>query len=479
MNAEKILGWGIKGIENNSIAKALRQEEGHSIVELKNGKVLYFLEKTRQLSPEEALLLRNVVSEFQSSKNEPKETELYNALKQHCIKNVVELSREQRNLLLELFSRQVFGFGVLSFLIEDEEIEEISVIGTGNEKPVFVFHRAFGWLETNMFFSSETEVRDVVNKMARKLERRLTMHTPRINAVLPNGSRLHAAIFPISFLGPSITIRKFFKNPFTPAQLVQKKTISLEAAAFLWLAMEVECSLLVAGNTGSGKTSTLNSLFSFVPKQERIIGVEETPEIVLPHKHLVKLSVVENLGIGMQELINDTLRMRPDRVIVGEVRTSGEAKAFIQTLLAGQGKGSYATFHAQSAAECITRLKKLGVMETDLNALDLIVVQKRWTRIDSERNTFMEQRRITEIVELEKAGNAVEFNTLFGFDYKKDCLRKTGESKRVMEKAENAFSKNKKGIEKEIIKKEQRLRELKARDLDFSSFFLEIQGVRQ
>lgn len=475
MSAESLLGWGIREVQNSEISKVMHQGTNHSIAGLRSGKTVYLLEK-RPLSESEALLFRNVVAEFQSSKKEARETGLYDALKEHCIKNVVELSREQRELLLELSSRQVFGFGPLSFLIEDEEIEEISVIGTGESKPVFVFHSAFGWLETNIFFSSETEVKEIVNRMARKLERRLTLHAPRLNAVLPNGSRLHSVIFPVSFLGPSVTIRKFRKSPFTPTQLVQNKTVSLQAAAFLWLAMQLECSVLVAGNTGSGKTSTLNSLFSFVPETERIIAVEETPEIVLPHKHLVKLSVVENLGIEMRHLINDTMRMRPDRVIVGEIRTAEEAKAFIQTLLAGQGKGSYATFHAQSAKECITRMKKLGIMEIDLSALDLIVLQKRWTRIDAERNSCRELRRVTEIVELQEKENGLELSPLFSFDYKSDCLKKTGESTRVLGKAENAFLKSRREIEKEIESREKRLGKLKAANPGFKEFFNQIWG---
>ena len=172
-----------------------------------------------------------------------------------------------------------------------------------------------------------------------------------------------------------MTIRKFKQSPFSPKDLVETGTISDEALAFLWMAMQCDFNVLVAGSTGSGKTTTLNCLSAFIPMRERIIIVEETPEINIPHRHSVRLTVNSDIGVGMDELVSDTLRMRPDRVIGGEVRTAPEAKALMNTMLAGQGKGSIATFHALNSQEAVNRLRNLGINELDLGAINLVVVQ--------------------------------------------------------------------------------------------------------
>lgn len=479
MSADSVLGWGLKKIREGEALRAIKQAENYSIIELDNGGRMLLIDAIRMPEEQEALLFRNALLEFQAGAMKGEKQQIYSFMKEYCIGNVVVLSREQKQLLLELLERTVKGFGAMDFLLECEDIEEVSVIGLGKQKPVFVFHRQFGWLETNLYYCSETTVKDLVNKMARELERRLTLYSPRLNAMLPDGSRLSASIFPVSFLGPNFTVRKFTKQPFSPAELVRNRTACFESMAFLWLAMELDCSVMIAGNTGSGKTSTLNSLFCFVPKNERIVCVEETPEIVLPHSHVVKLGVVEELGIGMNSLITDTLRMRPDRVIVGEVRTKEEANSLVQTLLAGQGKGSYCTFHSQSAKECISRLKILGIMETDISALDLVVVQRRWNRASETGSLLKEQRRIIEIAEPLDTEQGTELNRVFSFDYNQDCLQKTGESKRVFAKAEIAFLKEKNWIEKELKKRENFLKKAMVKGKSFQEFFGEVNAERK
>jgi len=352
----------------------------------------------------------------------------------------------------------------LELLLADDAIEEIAVIGIGKGKPVFVFHRAHGWLQTNLFFSSELHVKDLVNKMARPTGRRLSMNSPVLNATLPDGNRLSAAISPISFTGPSLTIRKFRQQPFTPAQLVLNKTFSPDLMAFMWLAMQCDCSVLVAGNTGSGKTSSLNALLSFVPRDERIVVVEETPEIRLQHSHFVKLNVVKEQAIGMQKLIVESLRMRPDRIVVGEVRSREEVGAFIDTMLAGQGKGSYATFHGQSVKETVNRLRCLGVLQTDLAAIDLVLVQRRWNIQGRKGNK--EVRRVVEAAELCEVNGRLHLNTLFKYDYAKSRLLRENESIKVFEKAVRSFPFKGRGRQPEGFR----------RELEKRSRFLQGQG---
>ncbi|MDO8627524.1 MAG: ATPase, T2SS/T4P/T4SS family, partial [Candidatus Diapherotrites archaeon] len=342
--------------------------------------------------------------------------------------------------------------------------------GFGQSKPVMVFHKSFGWLKTNFYYADQETIKNIANKIASRLGRQLSLQKPNLNATLADGSRMNAIIPPISFTGPSITIRKFKKNPLNPINLAEFKTISLEALAFLWMALQTDSSMLIAGNTGSGKTTTMNALFNFVRENERIIVTEETPEINLPHKHIVKLNTVENLGVKMKDLIVETLRMRPDRVIVGEIRNTEEVEAFIDTLLAGQGKGSYATFHALSSAEVSKRMKKLGVMELDFATIDLILVQKRWNRVS--KNSAHEIRRITEICEVIEKNNTATIRKLFSYNYKKDRLEKTSESIKVKEKILNCFGLNQKQYNFELKNREKFLQKM---DLKEKCFFEKIK----
>ncbi|AJF60204.1 MAG: archaeal flagellar protein FlaI [archaeon GW2011_AR10] len=436
---------------------------------------------------QEAWLVKNFLSEFAEGaygkgNSEPIEV----ALKKFCEKNWVELDDGQREYLVKTLQLLAFEFGFLSIILEDDNIEEVAVIGL--HKPVYVFDRAFGWMKTNAFYSSEAAVKNAANKMARQIGRHLSLQNPKLNAVLPNGSRLNACIEPAA-MQPAITIRKFREKPFTPTELVANRTISSEAIAFLWAAMQTDCSMLVCGNTGSGKTSTLNALFCFVPKEERIIVTEETPEINLPHEHMVKLVTVQNIGIGMSELIENTLRMRPDRVVVGEIRNREEVNAFIDTLLAGQGKGCYATFHARSAKEAALRMKKLGVMEMDLGAVDIILVQKRWNSVREKKvsaegpfsQTFSQKvsaevRRITEIVEVSHSAEGLELRTLFEFDHEKGMLVRKNRSSKVMEKMKITFGLNEKQLGKLLKQREKRLRLLQAKEPSLKEFFEEISN---
>ncbi len=471
--AARLLGWNLIKAEKGSV---IEKCNGCSIESNGNWQKIYCINAFPSLSIEEANFLHDALAELQESNKNVGNAGIKRFLRNFCIKNLIEFDKEQVQYCALLLQKMVFGFGPLDFVLADDEIEEIAVIGTGMEKPVQVFHCRHGWLPTNIFFADSNSVRDTVNKMAACIGRRLTLNSPVLNATLPDGSRLNAVINPVSFSGPSVTIRKFKKRPFTPLQLIENKTFSAEAMAFLWIAMQCDCAVLIAGNTGSGKTSSLNALFSFVPANERIVVVEETPEIRLPHRHLVKLNVVKEQNIAMQNLIVDTLRMRPDRIVVGEVRSSEETKAFIDTLLAGQGKGSYATFHGQSAKEAANRMKALGIDETDIGALDLIIVQRRWSRVDSFTGKTAEMRRIMEITELQEENGAASFNPLFQYDFGRDKLLPVGESKRVALKAMNCFALNRKQLDAEIGRRALLLQKSIGRELGIEEFFRLVNG---
>ena len=301
------------------------------------------------------------------------------------------------------------GFGPFDLLLKDDKLEEIMGIGVGENKPIYVYHRKYGMLRTNIFFKDDTvgqtEVRSIIERMVRSQPgAKIDDLHPRVNTRLPDGSRLHACIYPMTLSGSLITIRKFRENPLTPLEIINFGTATVEVMSYMWTALENEISLLIGGNTGSGKTTSLNAISTFIPHDERIIILESTPEINLPHLHQARVITVPQASIGMEDILEDTLRMRPDRVIVGEVRSGEEARAFINSVLAGQARGCMATFHALDAISAAKRLKNppMNIAPMDIQTLDIILIQRRMSFYDTKTKTRMQLRRILEIVEIDK-----------------------------------------------------------------------------
>lgn len=458
--AEKIVGWGCVKPKGKSICKS-------SSAEIVKEKELIYCIDLPLLSRQEASLVKSIRDEFIETEKGKCTKEF---LEEYCARNSIELvDDEQKEYISGILDMLAIGVGPLSKILGDDEIEEIALIGVGREKPVFVYKRQVGWLKTNFYYANEEEAVKAINAMSRSIGRRITLQRPKLNAVLPDGSRLSAAIQPIAVNGAAFTVRKFRAMPFTPSELIRNKTISAEAAALFWLALQSEISIMVAGNTGSGKTTTLNALFFFVPADERIVIVEETPEINIFHRHKVKISANEEMGISMEELINETLRMRPDRVIVGEIRSKEETRAFVDTLLAGQGRGSFATFHAQSAREALTRLKSKGIEEMDISALDLIAVQRRW--VSYAKGAKKEIRRMTEISEVvENEQGGIGLNKIYEYDHEKDSLARKCESKRIADKICRSFGLEKGEFYSEIERRAKFLKGLSIKNPDPGKF---------
>lgn len=438
----------------------LMEELGWKIVE---DPAAEYCVKQESLSAEEARLLDSLVKKFKERTREGIEGgQGFSAvLKQICEEEAALLEKSRAKKIVSLAESIVKGYGILDGLLQDPELEEISVVGLG--KPVYVFHRKKGWMKTNCVISSEEFALNAINKMARPLGRRITYQNPRINAALPDGSRLHASIDPINLNKFELTIRKFRQNPFTVGDLIANGTVNAELAAFLWMVLFGDASLLIAGNSGSGKTTTLNALFSFIPFTERVIITEETPEINLPHEHQVKIVANEELGIQMKDLIKDTLRMRPDRVVIGEVRSREEVAALFDSLLSGQARGSYATMHAGSASEALARLQALGAGKEDLNAINLILVQRRLLR--REKHGQRELRRVTELVEL--AGGKQK--TLFSYSPQKDFLEKKSESA-LFERITTGYGLGRKEALQELAARKEFLEEISGKELSFKEF---------
>jgi len=314
------------------------------------------------------------------------------------------------------------GFGCLDFLLSRDDLEEIAFVSTA--EPLYVFScTKKAWLATNCFLCSERFAMAAVNRMASKSGKRLSFATPRLDSQLANGGRLHASCPPISPAGVSFSIRLFPAKRMDMTDLVGVKAINTEAAAFLWFAMQSDCSIIVAGNTGGGKTTVLNALCDLVGMRERLVLVEDTPELVPAQKHVARLVASK---AAMSDLVKDTLRMRPDRVFVGEVRNKEDCKALFDCLLSGQARGTYCTFHSDSAAECLARMRLMGATDHDLAALDLIVVARRIPVYDLSARTGGEVRRITEICEVCAEGGSFVPRPIFSFDAKDSSLRFCG-----------------------------------------------------
>jgi Flp pilus assembly CpaF family ATPase len=453
-------------IETLEFSKKLSECKSGQIVAQKDKRLLII--NAPELSEKEQKLFEKVFEELKRSEKQiNSKADVYFFLKEYCLENLILLNKQQRDKIIELLEWESLGESILTPLLTDPEFEEIVI--NGPNKPIMVYHQTFGWLTTNAQIKSEEKIRNIINKMAAPLGRQLNYHYPILNAVLKNGSRLNASMTPIAFSGINATIRKFKENPLTPINIVEYGTITREAMAFLWMAMQTSCSILICGNTGSGKTTTLNTLFCFLPKEERIITAEETPELLFPQTHVIKLNTAEQLNIGLGSLIDNTFRMRPDRVIVGEIRNKEEATAFVNTMLAGQAKGSYATFHAESAQEALQRLVSFGIEEKALASLDLIIVQKRISRIDSD-GSRREERKIVEICEIEKEKQKTLTKKLFKYNFEKNHLEKTSEPKHILEKVTKTFSCNKKHAIKLQKEKEELLEKLKG-NITFKEFF--------
>ncbi|MCX8198095.1 MAG: ATPase, T2SS/T4P/T4SS family [Candidatus Micrarchaeota archaeon] len=373
-----------------------------------------------RLSSEEASLAVQAAQLFikESQNKDIEDKEEAKSLALRCLEAVceqesLELDNEQRKYLSYVVYLQTQGAGFLEELLSDPSLEEIAVNGLG--KPVFVFVRGKGWKKSDLFIHSQDYFVSLANRLARKLGKRLTASSPRMNAILEDGSRMHASMPPISSC--ELTIRRFSSEPLTAFDLVRLGTFQPKAMSLVSLAMQCDLSVLFAGNTASGKTTTLNALLSCVPSSERILLIEETPEICIPHEHQLRLIPFQEGGIGMTELVRDSLRMRPDRVVVGEVRRPDEAQAFLECALSGQSKGNYATFHAKSAQEAMLRLRMMGCQEPDLPSISLIVVQRRVSLYDRAKRKTGEARKLTEIAVSDRSNPMKPFPIISGSSF--------------------------------------------------------------
>lgn len=330
----------------------------------------------------------------------------------------VQLSRPMAQDLMKQIYNAVSGFGPIQPLLEDPEITEVMINGPKN---VFVERRG-KVTRARVMFESEDEIRRVIDRIIEPLGRRIDENSPMVDARLPDGSRVNAIIPPCAIDGSTVTIRKFSKEKLTVNDLVRFGSMTPEMAEFLHACVGSRLNIVISGGTGSGKTTTLNILSSYIPGDERIITIEDAAELQLQQDHVVRLEtkppdVEGKHEVTIRSLVRNALRMRPERIIVGECR-GGEAIDMLQAMNTGHD-GSMTTVHANNPRDSISRLETLclmagmdlpvGVIRRQIaSAIDLIVQQSR-LRDGSRKIT-----NISEIVGME--GDTVVMTDLFKFN---------------------------------------------------------------
>jgi pilus assembly protein CpaF len=327
------------------------------------------------------------------------------------------LSRDDRERLASEIADDIFGYGPLERLLGDPSVSEIMVNG-----PHDIWVERQGLLSpTSLAFSDESHLRRIITKMVGQVGRRIDESSPLVDARLPDGSRVNAIIPPLSLSGPLLTIRKFAENRFHLDELVDLGTLSRDGTEFLRRCIEAKLNMLVSGGTGSGKTTLLNALSSALPDNDRIVTIEDAAELRLEQRHTLRLEArpknIEGEGeITIRDLVRNALRMRPDRIIVGEVR-GAEALDMLQAMNTGH-EGSLSTVHANSPRDALNRLETMVLMagyELPLRAirqhvaaaLDLII---QLDRLDDGT------RRVVEICEVQRMeGEMITLQKLFEF----------------------------------------------------------------
>jgi flagellar protein FlaI len=329
--------------------------------------------------------------------------------------------------------RDFIRFGKIDALMCDTSIEDVS--GNGHDVPIFLYHRAYQNIPTNLIYP-EDELNSFIIQMAQRSGKHISVAEPIVDATMPDGSRIQMTLGTcVTAHGSTFTIRKFSETPITPVDLIKWGTFSAEAMAYLWLCIENNKSLIYAGGTASGKTSSLNAVSLFIPEKAKVITLEDTRELKLPHPNWIpsmtrdSFTADERGAVDMYDLLKAALRQRPEYLLVGEVRGK-EALTLFQAM--STGHTTFSTMHADSVASAIHRLENppISVPRSMIQALDIMSIQSQtYTKGKRVRRNI----KLVEIIDIDPNTRNIRTNDIFVWDSESDVFVRTGESKALFD----------------------------------------------
>ncbi|MFH1014093.1 MAG: ATPase, T2SS/T4P/T4SS family [Thermoplasmatota archaeon] len=345
----------------------------------------------------------------------------------------LSISPQSKMKISYWLKKELLGFDKLEPLMRDKEIEDISC--DGSSVHIFLYHRRHGSIQSNVSFEDEEELSSFVMRLAQKCGKHISIANPMLDATMPDGSRIQMTLSTeVSTKGSTFTIRKFKEQPFSPTDIVGFNTMSSEMMAYLWLAVQYGANALIAGGTASGKTSTLNAMALFIPRESKIVSIEETREINLPHPNWIPGVTRTGFGdhvdgkltgeIDLYDLMKAALRQRPEYIIVGEIRGK-EAYVLFQAMATGHT--TYSTVHADSTKSLIHRLEgePINIPRIMLQSLDIICIQTI-ARVKDKRARRCKQ--IIEVIDIDPTTKEILTNEVFRWDPVTDTYQYTGKS---------------------------------------------------
>ncbi len=393
-----------------------------------------------QLSKDEEYLLKFIketldgfifkTTDLESKGEDKYLTEKVDLIIEDYMLNIDSLTKKK---ILYYLEKESIGLGKLEVIMKDPNIEDISCDGSGVF--IFLYHRRYGSLKSNVQFNDEDELTAFVVKLAQKCGKHISISEPMLDATMPDGSRIQMTLSTeVTTKGSTFTIRKFSEDPFSPPDLIEFHTMSSEMVAYMWLAVENSINALIAGGTAAGKTSTLNALCLFIPRESKIVSIEETREINLPHPNWIPGVVRSGFGevvgnkvigeIDLYDLMKAALRQRPEYILVGEIRGK-EAYVLFQAMATGHT--TYSTVHADSAQSLIHRLegKPIEIPRIMLQTLDIVIIQVI-SRVKNKRARRCKQ--IIEIIDIDPTTKEILTNEVFRWDPIEDKFVYSGKS---------------------------------------------------
>jgi len=395
------------------IEPALTEDESILLEMIKNSVVLTINQAAGKLDREKDSILRSVTDDLLRAVG-------------------FNLTMESRERIHYYLRRDFIGYGAIDVMMIDPNVEDCSCDGV--RIPLYIFHRKYGSIKSNVRFESDEELDSFVVWLAQRCGKHISVAEPLLDATIPDGSRLNATLGKhVTKRGSSFTIRRFKDNPFTPVDLLRFKTMSTEMMAYLWISTEFGNSMLVCGGTASGKTTTLNAVLLFIPPQMKIISIEDTRELNLPHENWIPGLTRESFGghknasagsVDMYDLLTAALRQRPQYLMVGEVRGK-EAYVVFQAM--ATGTISYSTFHAEDVQAMVHRMENdpINLPRALITALDIVMLQAQ-VKVGTKMTRRV--KSLTEIVGMDPETGELITNSVFTWNPADDSFNYSGHS---------------------------------------------------